>query len=98
MRVKAKAILGLDAVLVDNSQSSKGFKSVREVLSAPNVQYITLHDSGVRTGALQTYTMLEASQLFVLLRVSCSPAARFWSFWIIDRVAGLLTLINGALG
>ena len=98
MRVKAKAILCLDAVLVDNPQSSKGFKSVREVLSAPNVQYTIPHGSWVRTGARQTYTMLEASQLLVLLRVWYFLAARFGSFWIIDRGAGRLMLINGTLG
>lgn len=40
MGVKAKAIMCLDAVLVNNSQTSEGFETIREVLSAPNpVQY-----------------------------------------------------------
>ena len=34
VRVKAEAIMCLDAVLVDNSQTSEGFETIREVLSA----------------------------------------------------------------
>jgi hypothetical protein len=34
VRVKAKAIMCLDPVLVDNSQTSEGFEAIREVLSA----------------------------------------------------------------
>lgn len=40
VRVKAEAVMCLDAVLVDNSQASEGFETVREVLSTQNpVQY-----------------------------------------------------------
>jgi hypothetical protein len=37
VRVKAEAIMGLDPVLVDNSQTSKRFKTISEVLSVPNL-------------------------------------------------------------
>jgi hypothetical protein len=36
VRVKTEAVMRLDPVLVDNSQTSKGFKAVCEVLSASN--------------------------------------------------------------
>lgn len=40
VRVKAEAIMCLDSVLVDNSQTSEGFETICEVFSASNpVQY-----------------------------------------------------------
>lgn len=36
VRVKAEAIVCLDVVLVDNSQTSERFETIREVFSAPN--------------------------------------------------------------
>jgi hypothetical protein len=41
VRVKAEAIVCLDPVLVDNSQTSKGFKSVCEVLSVNQSRFST---------------------------------------------------------
>lgn len=40
VRVKAKAIMCLDTVLVDNSQTSEGFETIREVLSATQVRSV----------------------------------------------------------
>ena len=84
----------LDAVLVDNSQTSEGFESIREVFSAPGFSTSTPQRSLARTEARQTYTMLEASRLVVLLRVCCSLAVRFWSCWIVDHGTEQLKLIN----
>jgi len=43
VRVRAKAIMCLDPVLVDNSQTSEGFQTIREVLSATQPGSVHLH-------------------------------------------------------
>jgi hypothetical protein len=94
VRVKAEAIMCLDPVLVDDSQTPERFETIRKVFPASNPDSVHQPRNGslVRTEARRTYTVLEASRPFVLLRVSCSLAARFWSCWIIEQ----LSLINGA--
>ena len=41
MRVEPEAIVSLDSIFIDNSETSKGFKTIREVLSEKQQRFIT---------------------------------------------------------